>query len=139
MNFFGFSIYESAATQSEQTAVVAAHQMSDSSLSSRNAFINFLQEYRQNHHTTSTHKPLWRMTIEAANRWNNMTLREKYSYIESAHNAKYIYRARDRDVNRILNLMRKSLTSKDTIDLPYLIKAAKHMKQWKRRILNEII
>ncbi|XP_075166109.1 uncharacterized protein LOC142238375 [Haematobia irritans] len=138
MGIFDFSLFRKSQPLSIE-ASTQQDQNQDASLSSRNAFVNFLREYRRNYHPSPSNIPIWRITIEAANRWNNMTLREKYSYIQSAHKANYIYRARDRNVNRIMKLLRKALLTQDHINIPYLMAAVKQMRLWKQKILSDIL
>lgn len=105
-------------------------------LRSRNAFIHFLREFRQTHQLSGV--PIWHTSMAAAKRWNRMSLHDKFCYIEAAHNSGYVYRARDRRMNRVMNLMRKSLAGEHNVNLIYLSSAVKQMQLWKRKTFKDI-
>ncbi|XP_067628846.1 uncharacterized protein [Eurosta solidaginis] len=103
---------------------------------SRNAFMHFLSEYRR---VCNRRSPAWMTASEAGAVWSRMPLNDKYCYIEAARNAGYVYKARDRRMNRVMRHLRRSLTERESrVDLLQLSAAVKQMQLWKRKILDEI-
>lgn len=76
---------------------------------------------------------------EAGALWSRMPLNDKYCYIEAARNAGYVYKARDRRMNRVMRHLRKSLTEGELrVNLMELSLAVKQMQLWKRKTLDQI-
>lgn len=136
MKFFFRSSDSTISNQQSVKSPVACRNIA--SLSSRNAFIHFLHEYRQKF-PSQGNVPIWQTTIKAANHWNRMALRDKLKYIQKAHDAGYVYTSRSRRMNRILNLIRSSLLSAgNDVDLLYLKSVFKQIHLWKRKIMHDI-
>ena len=102
---------------------------------SRNAFMHFLNTYRCHRHSSSM--PASEITKEAAAVWKRLPLNEKYFFIEAARRAEYVWKSRNRNVNKVMNHMRKSLQcdkADNKVNLVQLSLAVKQMQLWKRRL-----
>ena len=108
---------------------------------SRNAFMHFLSAYRKYKEQAdgSCKMSATELSKEAACVWKRLPLYDKYLYIEAARNAKYNYKCRNRNANKILIHIRNSMKNRgNQVDLVELSLAVKQMQLWKRTLLRSI-
>lgn len=105
----------------------------------RNAFMHFLSNYRQQHQRDCSKVPAWVIACDAAEAWAKMPLNDKYLFIEAARKTGYIYKSRDRRMNRVMGHLREAVKSDDKCDVLQLSSAVKQMQLWKRKVLEAML
>ena len=82
---------------------------------SRNAFMHFLSAYRDYKEQTDASYSMSATDLskEAACVWKLLPLNDKYFYIEAARNAKYNYKCRNHNANKILIHIRNSMKNRE--------------------------
>lgn len=101
----------------------------------RNAFLNFLNEYRCNHGKNSLSKNIVK---DAAKLWRTMSKEEKSKYKCEAENAEYVYYSKNKNLNNILKTLRNTFPTPYEIHGEQLKKVLSDIQDWKEEVLEKI-
>lgn len=108
-----------------------------SAIHSRNPFLIFLQQFRNNERTQMYNMSAFESSAVAGHLWQLMTDAERTPYIRIAHKVNYVFKSRNRKVNWVLRKLR--LLMKDgKFQLHYMLQLASKMVYWNERIMTNV-
>ncbi|CAD7088141.1 unnamed protein product [Hermetia illucens] len=101
---------------------------------SRNPFINYLIEIRQN----NPHLLPTQAVSLAAIQWKIMPKNARQRYDECAKRARYVYKSRNKSLNRVLRYLRRATQHPCKIEPIEVLNASKYLKRWKLRVFRNL-
>ncbi|KAL5287272.1 hypothetical protein ACFFRR_008281 [Megaselia abdita] len=98
----------------------------------RNPFLHFFAEYSRNNKDVKTSVA----AIKAGKEWKCLRNSEKKIYEDMSARSKYVYRSRDKDLNKFLKHLRQSFTNSNEINVAELKATINFLERWKTKVLR---
>lgn len=99
---------------------------------SRNPYMNFFADYTKNNKDMKTSEA----AVKAGQEWSSLGTSEKRIYEDMSARSKYVYRSKDKDLNKFLKHLRNSFANTFDIDVGELKATIEFLKRWKCKVLR---
>ena len=73
---------------------------------------------------------------KAAQEWGSLPISDKKIYQEMSANSKYVYRSKDKNLNKFLKHLRRSFDNSRDINVPELQGTICFLEKWKAKVLR---
>lgn len=99
---------------------------------SRNPYVNFFVEYTRNNKNVKTSVA----AKKAGQEWCNLRGSEKKIYEDMSARSRYVYRSKDKDLNKFLKHLRRCFCNTFEIDVAELKATICFLERWKGKVLR---